>query len=309
MDAVQQIRYSAGGTLTFSPPQSGRPASGPTYTLFKPDGTTIGSAGRSANLDDANTTFAATASEGDTSITLVDASRIIIGRSYLLTAAADREYEWARAISANTSTGVVELALPLRQDYASGDTLEGTLLSMAVSSSDAADLLEGYECQVSYTVDGTSYVASVFFDVVRQPWPRPIMRPDEFVKHAGSMANDALERASAPGLQFVDEIEVASENVRLELIEGGRRPDLFRSFEAFRRVVALRVILEWAYEGVNIPASYADTPEIWEERQEARYRRAFEVALVATKSYDANDSGTVSSSERSAVLSSTEIII
>jgi len=302
----QQIRLDAGGSLTFAPPQNGRSSSA-VYTLYKPDGSTvIGAAGRTATNDTVNTTLSGSAAAGSTSVSLAASTGLAVGRRYLMTAAADNEIEWIRVL-AFTSAGVVTLAEPLRQDYASSDTFVGNRLTLDVDSGDAGDLDQGFEARLTYVVAGVSYLVPIYFDVVRTVWPEVILRPDEFRRYAGALSATALERSSADGLQFIDEIAIATELLRADIVDRGLRPDLFRGFDGFRRAVAMRVLLEWSLDGVNLPAAYHDTPEMWVDQCRARSEESFNRALSTVETYDEDGDASVSDAERAARLSSIRI--
>jgi hypothetical protein len=82
---------------------------------------------------------------------------------------------------------------------------------------------------------------------------------------------------------------------------------LFRSFEAFQRPIALRVILSYAEDGVNIPDIYQDTPSEFLEERESQYNAALTRALNVSKTYDADDSGVVTENERARKIGSRRI--
>lgn len=292
----QEFAEDVGGTLVHDPPERGRPASGPTVTLYKPDGTEL-VASSAATLDAVDTTISASAAAGDTSVTLTAVTGVAVGRDYLLKNVSSQR-EWKRVKAVNTTTKVVMFTEGLRHAYASADTFQGTRLSFAVTALHAVDRGEGFRAEWHYTVDGVARFASTMFDVVRTPWPDQVLSVPEFRKSAGELAESILQSVALTDDDFTDEIREAEQDLRADLLERGVRPSLFKSFVAFKRPVAALVILRYAHRGANIPAAYQGDPEAWRQLQEAEYKRQLERAIATTDSYDEDDSGTADAGER-----------
>lgn len=291
---IQQIRFDAGGTLVFDPAQAGNPTSA-TAAVYDPGGAVHVTPAPTVSIDTVDTTLSHTEAVGQVTVRLTSASGVEAGRYYSITSA-DGPVHWVRVASIDGTT--VTLFEPLTRSFDSGDKFEGNRLSVAISAASATPLDEGYELRLSYVIDSTTYYANVTFDVVRSPWPEMILAPWQFRQLVPNLAGSWLERTDADGLQFADEIHNATERVREDIIDRGYRPDLFRSFDSFRRVVALRVCLQWAEDGVNIPDTFQDVPQEWLDERQEQYVTALTRALNTAKSYDANDSGTVTDDER-----------
>ena len=290
----KQIRYSSGGTLVFDPPQHGRPSAA-TVSIYDPNGAEHVAPAPTVTIDSVNTTLNGAASEGDTSLTLTSAAGIVVGRYYDLEAS-DGRVERFRA--AAVSGAVVTLAEELGGAYADGSAVTGNRLTATIASGDADPLDEGYEARWSYTIDATAYYANTLFDVVRSPWPDVVLRPHEFRQYTPGLSGPHNEASYFGSVDFGDELEIATERVRVDIAARGMRPDLFRSFDHFKRPIAYAVIVIWAEAGINMPAAYVDQPELWLETRREVYARALDDALNVTRSYDADDSGTVTDSER-----------
>lgn len=203
-------------------------------------------------------------------------------------------------VAVNTSTEVVTLSRPLAHAYASSDPLVGNRLTVSVSAGNAATRDTGYQAAWIYTIDSVEYRVRTVWDVVKAPWPAVVLAPWEFEQFAGSLGDYELELTRRSGLQFTDEIADATELVRLQLLEDSHRPDLFLDFSAFKRVIAHRVRLTWAEDGVNVPPGYRDTPEMWLDQRRDLYHRHLSQALNVTRSYDESEDFGLSESEQDA---------
>lgn len=291
---IQQVRHDVGGTLVFDPSQSGTPSTA-TAAVYNPSGAVHITPAPAVIIDSVNTTLSHTEAAGQLTVRLTSAANVEVGRYYSITSADGAVY-WVRVASISSNTVTLFELLP--RTFAAGDTFQGNRLEVDISAAAATPLDEGYELRLSYVIDTETYFSNVTFDVVRSPWPQTILAPWQFRQLVPNLAGGWLERTEADGLQFADEIANATERVREDIIDRGFRPDLFRSFECFRRVIALRVCMQWAEDGVNIPDTFQDVPQEWLEERQEQYILALSRALNTAKSYDADDSGTVTDDER-----------
>jgi len=291
----QEIVLDVGGSVYFDPARRVRPSSA-TVTLYTPGGAEhVASA--AATVDSASTTTSSGASAGDTSLALTDASSFTVGRYYVISGSdgLTEEIRIERIVS-NT----VHLEEPIAYEYSSGASVFGRRLSLAVTSGQATPLDEGYEARwvITYSDSAVERV-NTLYDVVRSTWPGVLVSWGDFRRYAGaSLSSQLMEAADFDGLQFQDEIAEATERVRIDLLDRGHRSGLFRSFDAFRKPIVMAVIAKWAMDGVNIPPSKVDDADGWAERREEAYIDALSDALNTTRSYDADESGAVSESER-----------
>ena len=291
---IQQVKLDVGGTLVFEPSQAGTPSSA-TAAVYDAGGAVHITPAPTVSIDSVNTTLSHTEAVGQTTVRLASATGVEVGRYYSITSA-DGPVYWVRVASISSNT--VTLFEPLPRAFAAGDAFEGNRLTVAIAAASATPLDEGYELRLSYAIDSETYYANITFDVVRSPWPESILAPWQFRQLVPNLAGGWLERTDADGLQFADEIANATERVREDIIDRGFRPDLFRSFDSFRRVVALRVCMQWAEDGVNIPDTFQDVPQEWLDERQEQYITALQRALNTAKSYDADDSGAVTDDER-----------
>ena len=156
-----QIVKDVGGLVYFDPTHTGRPVS-PTVTIYANDSARselVASA--AATEDPVNTTLTASASRGDTSITVDDTTGLTAGRSYAL-ADTDGDVEWIRVVRVRGSDA--HLAEDLGRSYSVGATLQGNRLSVSISSSIADTVGVGYEAEFRYEVGGQVTLERVFFD-------------------------------------------------------------------------------------------------------------------------------------------------
>lgn len=302
---IQQVRYDVGGVITFDPAQAGNPTSA-TAAVYDPGGAVHITPAPTVTIDGVDTTLSHDEAVGQYTVRLTSAADVEAGRYYTITSA-DGPVHWVRVASIDGTT--VTLFEPLTRHFMAGDKFEGNRLELSISAGAATPLDEGYEVRLEYVIDGETYYANITYDVVRSPWPETILAPYQFRQLVPNLAGSWLERTDADGLQFADEIANATERVREDIIDRGYRPDLFRSFDSFRRVVALRVCLQWAEDGVNIPDTFQDTPQEWLDERQEQYITALTRALNTAKSYDANDSGTVTDDERAKKIGARRVVL
>jgi hypothetical protein len=295
----QELVLDVGGDLYFDPARKSRPTSA-TVALYTPGGAEhVASA--SATLDTANTTLASGASAGDTSISLSSATGFTVGAYYLIEGADGLEEE-IRAARIVGST--LHIEQPLAYAYSSGAAVFGRRVSVSLSGANATPIDEGYEARWVITyADSTTERINTLFDVVRSKWPETLLSWGDFRRYAGpSLSGRVMQATDFDGLQFQDEIAESTERVRRDLLERGHRSGLFRSFDAFRKPIVMACIAKWAADRVNIPPSQLDDPDGWATYREEIYIDAISDALNVTRSYDENDDGTVSESERTRLL-------
>lgn len=188
----QEIIFGlAGQSFHYDPPE-GKPSGTPTVQVFStgaddeatPESATTGA----CSVDAVSTTLASSASAGDRTITLDDASAVVAARRYLVTASTG-EQEWVDV--RGKSGASVTLRRPLVNSYALGSTVVGCRISIAVdttwasSRSKLTDVLgaawrttvatpsewapgaAGYRLRWSYTVGGVVTIGVGYADLVR----------------------------------------------------------------------------------------------------------------------------------------------
>lgn len=289
---TQEIPLNVGGTLVYEPPTRARPTVA-TCALVTPAGAALASP--TVTIDPVETTIATAAVAGDVEIELDDTSGIEARRYYVLISTSG---EIAQVRIRQVRAGdVVVLYSPLRFDVAVGSDFFGTRLTAPVSSGNAATLGEGYEARWTVTTDDGVQTDVTRWDVVRSAWPADLVTPSDLDRYAGATLTHEIEGADSYGLAYLDEIETATEDVRTDIMEQGRRPSLFRSFAAFKTTVIERVLLNLAYLGRGIPAVDQADPGSYRQLREARYSRALGQALATTKDYDLDESGVADAAE------------
>jgi hypothetical protein len=248
------------------------------------------------NVDAVNTTSAHNYNKPVTSVQVSDVSGFVVRRRYLLTNPSGQS-EWIRvkAISGTTLT----LFEGTAYDHTTASTIVGTRVSVAVTAGNAATVDEGYEIRWSYTVAGSDYVTVEQWDVVRNIWPSPVMAQWEFARLVGQLAAEINEAIEYQGEDFRDSIDVATDDLKTDIMARGLHHNRFRSHVEFKSAIAWRCVLNWADRGENIPAAWqAEGAERWIEHVRERYAERLSTALNTARSYDADESGVIDEGER-----------
>lgn len=285
----------AGGTLAYQPSQSIGVASARV--------TVRGSSGvvlvddEEATVDLATTT-SADAAEGDGELALTDNGAVIVrGRSYLLSNGITIP-EWVRVRGLDATT--VYLDALLVRDYPSGSWLGSNLLTYAWVPT--SDLDRGtYECSWTFEdEDGNEYTEQSYVDVVRTLIPVPILRADHLRALLGSLADDVRQSEAQAGDDFEDCSLAAQDDVLTDIRQRGIEPGLIRSWPAFRKPIAFRIVLNRAQNDEGVPKGYAENVAGWIDLRRTLYEGALTEALATCGTYDADDDGTVSTPEKKA---------
>lgn len=184
----------ASQSFTYDPPEPYRPSGTPTVDVYRgyddDTATAVTATTGACSVDSVNTTLSASASQGDTELTVTSGTSIARERIYLVTSAAGL-YE--RVEVAGISGTTVTLRQPLINDYASGATFQGTRITISVLDSwaanasnltDALDVVDtdvrtiessnsiapgaaGYRLRWSYTVNSVATLGVSYADLVR----------------------------------------------------------------------------------------------------------------------------------------------
>ncbi len=291
----QQILLDVGGDVTFDATQ-GRATGTPTVTLVKPDDTTISTP--AVTNDSVDTTVNASAAAGAAALTLTSTTGVAVGRRYLIDNTLN-DPEWVHIKSVDSATAVT-LHGPIAYAYSTGDAFQGTRLTAAVSAAEADTLDEGYEARWSYVVDSITHRPISQWDVVRAKWPQPgeLVPTWKFKRYAMSMADDELEGDDGAGLDFSEDLLVADDLLRIAVEARGYRISRFRSFDEFEVPLMERLLFHWADQGVNVPAIHQDDIDTWRDIRRQAFSEALTDALNTTRSYDADETGTLSTTEK-----------
>ena len=289
-----EIPLSVGGVLRYEPTTRSRPTSA-TCSLAGTTGSVISSP--TVTIDPVETTTEGEVLAGETVLTLTSVTGIQ-PRHYYVVVTPGGEIAQVRVRGVTTGeTPSVTLYSPLRFDVPDESEFFSLGLSAPVSDDEAGTLGEGYEARWSVvTADGTE-TGVTRWDVVRSAWPHDLVSPSDLERFAGPLLSHEIEGTDSYGLAFLDEIETATDDVRTDIMEQGRRPSLFRSFGSFKTPVIERVLLNMAYLGRGIPAVDQSDPSGYRSMREARYSRALSQALATTRDYDADESGSISPGE------------
>lgn len=179
-DHIELLYNVTGQALYYDAPE-GRASGTPTVTIHEDtegeDSTALTATTGSASVDSVNTTFDADSGADESprnKLYLTATTGIVAGRQYRITNALG-EVEWPEITSIASGDYVLARA-PLTGNYASGDTFQGTRISIGVvdsfiqdrnNRSNSYDIHPRYRMQISYTVSSIAYRKNVYFDVVQ----------------------------------------------------------------------------------------------------------------------------------------------
>ena len=297
---VTEIQLSVGGTLALDVPALGL-VTAPAVTLYDPNGTEL-VASQSADQWAGGTLNGAVAARVRV-ITLQngEATGLRSGDRLALVGSSAREWVRVRSISGDALT----LYEPLMNAYADDTPVGSCRLTVAVDSTEAATLDEGYSARWAYDLDGVARESVTWWDVTRCVWDE-VLTTAEFRAMAGGLVIRALAQLDADGLDCQDDITEALDRVRADVREKQLRPGLFRSAAPFKRAVFERVLLTWASRSQHIPSAWQTNPSEWLETRRVEYGQALASALNNAH-YDANEDGVVTPTEKKARLGSVRI--
>jgi len=302
--ANQEIEVDVGGTLTFAAPYA--PITSATSAIHDLDGDSIAAV---TPTMPPFTLLNGAHLAGVTTLTVDSTSGFVVGDFYFLgqdqsdDAVQDHRGEWLR-VKFITSTTVLELYDPTTYAFNDDDRIAGNVITGAVSAGQAADLGEGYEWRISYILRGETAArkGNVQWDVVRQPWPAKLLANYELRQYLGELGASIMENVALAGTDFEDDIVLATAQLKAHILERGYQPSRFRSTDEFKHPLAMLVLLTWAKRGENIPKNWRDVPEQYLDVCQVNYRESLNTALNTCRSYDADESGVVTATEKKAKL-------
>jgi len=161
--AYRWIQKDVGATLAVDLDE--RPDAGATFTTFNPSGGTA-QASTAVTIESVNTTLSSAAASAATTVPVVSAANVTVGRTYLIGGREDvgGERITVKSISGTTLT----LVRPLRLAQASGATFQSTRCECAVTAGNSASTGRHYRIEITYTISAaTRPKAIVDYDVVR----------------------------------------------------------------------------------------------------------------------------------------------
>lgn len=301
MARTPEIQVDTSGSVTYDPPDDAKPSAA-TYRLLDPAGTVLLTS-TNASIDSVSTTLAADVVAGAQALTVASAAGISRRRTYLITSSSgDTERVTVARISGTTLT----LREPLAYAYSSGATFDGLRITCAVSSTYTDTRNTGFQCLLTYTANSVSRTISLQYDVVRVPWPAQILTPERYKALAGPVADETTAYYQTSGKDFEEEIESAELDLRDLLLAQGYTPSLFRSFTQFEKPVMWLVNKARAELGF-CPRGYDGNIEMWYEICKSNLQSAMDIAKMATRSYDEDNDGALSATEKSKLFTSIQL--
>ena len=279
----QQLESGKAATLVFRAPQ-GVPTSG-TITITDSTGADLPTPVTAAavTLPSFSTTLTAAVEGGPDAKTLTVASTsgLAVGE-YLLLTGADGRQEVVRAVA--VSSGTVELAAPLHDDFVVGSTLASTTLTYSLTAGNTATKGMDYQAVWSYTVGGVDYVARTFFDVTSVPW---YMTADEAGLFAAN--REVVSRAKDDGVDLGGLLETAWEEVLSRISARGWRPSLIMGMDRLAKPTYEFALLDLAEQGYT-PGANTDLT-LWLQHREEQAEAALDRALNGVTWYDEDHDG------------------
>jgi hypothetical protein len=281
----RELRSGQGGTFRFRPATRWGSVTG---LVKKRDGTTVEEP--TPTVDTVDTTIATYASATGDQIKVDDATGIERGVVYLVT-----DNQWGEALVEVSSVDgqVLTLAEPLPATPEASSTFQGLEVSMDVAAISDRDV--AYRAIVRGPEAGQEEVAR--FDVVYQPWSDPLRAQDVRRYLARIYPNDPILQDEE---RMSDVAQKACDHVRTRLRGSDRyahryfdSSDLMEPCEAaMRRELALKGLLP----GNVDPAEYIRSMEF-------DIRDRIGDILRSSIPYDADDSGSLDSSEANGIWS------
>ena len=264
---MQQIYYNVTGqSLVFDCPE-GRPSSVTSVTVYPSttgdDGTTESATTGSAAVEtNPNTTFDAASGDGQADPTLLSVAAttgMVIGRSYLATnALGESEFFEVTGITSGASCNS---RYPLRNAYASSDTVEGTRISISVDStwvadktniSDDLDPNPGYRVRWVYVVDSVTRVHDDYFNLVRYRAGHDVTAVEISRVRSGWLNDLPSEHQEDRGAVLIDD---AYTELSFDFHRAGIPAEMLRNRDVVNRLVIHKAILMSEYDRASATGS------------------------------------------------------
>lgn len=244
-----------GQSLYFDAPE-GRASSVTSSTVYEnasgDDGTTQGATTGSAAVEtNPSTTFDAASGVGQSDrrvCNILATTGIAVGRTYLATnATGEKDWVEVAAFTAGAS-GSVTARQPLANAYASADTFVSTRITHAIDStwvaastnlSGAWDPNPRYRWRLVYVVSSVTYVADVYFDLLRYAGRHDVTPIDVDRRHRGWIDSVSTEDREDQGRSVIDE---AYQIVKFDLYNLSLPDQSIRNREAVNELVKLKAI-------------------------------------------------------------------
>lgn len=248
------LLYGVTGQSLYYDAPEGRPSSVVSSAVYEnasgDDGTAEGATtGVAAVETNPNTTFDAASGNGltDPRICRITATTgCLVGRSYLATNATG-ERDWVE-VAAITSGDSVVGRLPLANAYAAADTFVSTRIAHTIDSTWVADKtnLSGafdpnpkYRWRLVYVVAGTTYVADVYFDLLRYAGRHDVTPGAVDQRARGWVERVSVEDREDQGRSVIDE---AYQVVKFDLYNLSLPDQSIRNREVVNELVKLKAI-------------------------------------------------------------------
>jgi hypothetical protein len=189
-------------------------------------------------------------------IPLTATTGIVRGRRYLLTSAANGEREFVeieRFIAADAAFA----RSPLLNLYASGATFQSTRINVTVDATWVADdanlssparTSPHYRTRLVYVVDGVTYAASIFWDLVRYPFRHSVIGPDVDAFSPGWFDRLPVDDRRNQGERLIEE---AARQVKEDLITRGLSDYGQRNSEFVNALVLRKAVVVGHEAAVN----------------------------------------------------------
>jgi len=253
---MQNLYYNITGeqTLTWDAPE-GRPSAVTSVTVYPAgtgdDGTAEAATTGVGTVETTpDTTFDAASGDAQsdpTQLNLTATTGCAIGRKYLATnAAGETEFVECTEISSGDS---ISTRHPLRNDYASGDSLESTRISISVDDtwvadstniSDDLDPNSGYRVRWVYVVGGLTKVHDSYFNLVRYQAGHSVTPEQMDAKRPGWLDSLPTDHIEDRGAVIVDD---AYSDFRFDLHRRRIPAEMLRNRDVVNHMTILRALL------------------------------------------------------------------
>ncbi len=249
---TQEIIYGlTGQSLVFDCPD-GRPSGVVSVAVYASDADDTATAesattGAAAVETNPNTTLAASAAIGDTSVTVSAATGIAVDRRYALAGAAGH-WEWVEVVRVSGTT--ITLRHPLINAYPiTTSTFVSTRCSIGVDDTWAADQTNlspmgtpnpGYRVRWAVTLAGASQVYERNFDLLRYPARHNVTPLDVERRFPGWLDGLPIDFRDDQGRAVIDR---AWEAIKADLYQDNKADQALRNAELVAELVTVRAMV------------------------------------------------------------------
>lgn len=302
MSDVIDITYNVTGQQLYADLPS-RPASVTSVSVFNwydgDDATAESATTGSAALDAADTTVDAATGKSESNprqLNVNDTSDLVVGRQYLLTNSLSTK-EWIEIVSIDAGNSATT-RVPMYNDYANGDAVEGTRVTISIDATwvadknnitDRLDPNPGYRVRwVWVDADSNTQVTTTFFDLVRVAGRHNVTPTDLELLLPGWIHALPPAHQEDRGLSLIDE---AYEQFKIDLLQERIPDQQIRNQDAVDECVKRKAIVLLQEQRVMISGLDVSGAELARDIYMTRFDSLFRATSTAKVPIGTDDTG------------------